>query len=708
MKIRGVEGMSPENIRDEVNRGGRLVIYTYCVSILVMTFKRPTDIRLIKAGHNPAANGLPYVFVSLLFGWWGFPWGPIYTIECIYRNLCGGIDVTGDVLRQILPAGTVATPEVGAKTSNAPAFASAAPPKRFDFKIAAYLLGAVCAVAALGITVYCYQKQHALSVVLASGLDRPYNVTLNGESHTLQPFQTETLELPEGDFVLADAPGGHVVGGEQKFNFSLPFYSHLDTDRVAIINPDRSAILVSAEVPYYSSTSRPPADENAVSSFLTSQLTYFVSKPDFVFVTPDQNISMPSGTTRLVKTRLDIIRKPNLPSILETLTEKSGYPAMRDYLMQLARHRTDESLLSAALQALKPEDQKTFFKLHLGDRPVLVDWHRYYQSQMETIQPDHDLTAEYRAYLQADPGSGALTYLLAREIDDPVEQGRMWHAALAATPPCFYAYGAIGFDALSEGRFAEADAAYQSSFQNGISTLSLDHFRRRALFALGKYREILTELAAARKAAPHDMSLVEEEIQVTYALAHDKSSAVKIKDSYLAVYKASKPAEKDLADADAFLQSGIAYLEGDLPAYTGLMSRFDFPFYRFRAAFTAGSLKDAAKVVSESDADGELLLYLLAHRTGDVAAADLHFKAAHKAMKNKDRDFRQIAGLLDTGKPDASTICSLHINIESKRILLTALGVKWPADRETYFGLAKKLNFNTDFPHQFLRSILTP
>jgi hypothetical protein len=31
-----------------------------------------------------------YTLTSLLFGWWGFPWGLIYTPQAIYRNLCGG------------------------------------------------------------------------------------------------------------------------------------------------------------------------------------------------------------------------------------------------------------------------------------------------------------------------------------------------------------------------------------------------------------------------------------------------------------------------------------------------------------------------------------------------------------------------------------------------------------------------------------------
>lgn len=704
MKIQGVEGMSPENIRDEVNRGGRLVVYTYCISILIMTFKRSSDIRLIKAGHSPAGASWPYILASLLLGWWGIPWGPIYTVESIYRNLCGGIDVTDDLLREILPTQKVT--QAGATPPPSPV-SPAAPVRRLDLRVAGLMLGAVCAIVAAGLTIYCYQKQQTLTVVLTSGLAQPYTITLNGEAHTLQPYGNEVLKMPEGDFVLADAPGGTVVGGEQRFTFALPFFDHLHSEHVAIINPDRAAILVNSEVPYYKDGALPPKDEPPVYSLLASQLVYFIPKPDFVMAPADARISMPSGTTRLTKTRLESLRDPDLNSIMGTMVEKAGYPVARDHLMRQARHRTDETLLRAAVQTLKPEDIRPFFKVHLSDRPVLVEWHRYYQHQMEIHHPDHDLAAEYRAYLQAEPGNGALIYLFGRQIDDPGEQTRLWHAALAAREPCPYAYSAMGFDALSEGRFAEAATHYEASLKAGITSMALIHYRRQVYYALGRTAELLPELAEARKKAPYDLELAEEEIRATYAIDSDKAAAIRRKDAYLTALKSTNPADNFVADAEAYLQAGIAYVSGDLPAYAKLVSRFDSPFYRFRAALCTGKLEDAAKATQPADINGGLLLYLLAQRKGDQDAADRHFKAAHDAMKKSNHESRQAAAQLDSDKPDATVICGLRMDIESKRILLTALGIRRPADQGVYFGLARKLNYNPEFPHQFLRSILT-
>ena len=45
-----------------------------------------------------AAKGLPYTLISLLAGWWGIPWGPIWTVMTVVQNFAGGKDLTPAVL----------------------------------------------------------------------------------------------------------------------------------------------------------------------------------------------------------------------------------------------------------------------------------------------------------------------------------------------------------------------------------------------------------------------------------------------------------------------------------------------------------------------------------------------------------------------------------------------------------------------------------
>ncbi len=100
MKIQGAEGLTYEQIQQEVERGGKFVIYQYCFSVLVMTFRRSTDIYFIRSGENAVSKGMQWTLISLVAGWWGFPWGLIYTPMVLFQNLKGGKDVTPQMLGQ--------------------------------------------------------------------------------------------------------------------------------------------------------------------------------------------------------------------------------------------------------------------------------------------------------------------------------------------------------------------------------------------------------------------------------------------------------------------------------------------------------------------------------------------------------------------------------------------------------------------------------
>ncbi|HEV2117860.1 MAG TPA: hypothetical protein VGR48_17630, partial [Terriglobales bacterium] len=63
--------------------------YQACISFLVVTtrFRSP---RVVVGSDKSQGTAIIYTVISALFGWWGFPWGFIYTPQAIYRNLSGG------------------------------------------------------------------------------------------------------------------------------------------------------------------------------------------------------------------------------------------------------------------------------------------------------------------------------------------------------------------------------------------------------------------------------------------------------------------------------------------------------------------------------------------------------------------------------------------------------------------------------------------
>lgn len=89
--------MPKEQIRSALQAGGRCILFHYCVSCVFWSFKMTSPMKVIKPEELDAFSGIKYSLLSLLLGWWGVPWGPIWTISTVIKNVHGGTDVTEEV-----------------------------------------------------------------------------------------------------------------------------------------------------------------------------------------------------------------------------------------------------------------------------------------------------------------------------------------------------------------------------------------------------------------------------------------------------------------------------------------------------------------------------------------------------------------------------------------------------------------------------------
>ncbi len=106
MEIKGVEDMTFEQLYNDIENGGKFVIYTYVISVIVMTFRRSSNtIYYVKSTENPIKYGWSYLLKTLFLGWWGIPFGPIFTIGSIFTAFIGK-NITDEVL-QILTRNTM-------------------------------------------------------------------------------------------------------------------------------------------------------------------------------------------------------------------------------------------------------------------------------------------------------------------------------------------------------------------------------------------------------------------------------------------------------------------------------------------------------------------------------------------------------------------------------------------------------------------------
>lgn len=68
----------------------QVVQYQSCMSFIVITYENPTAYIPESSPQRIGINLLATV-ITLLIGWWGFPWGPVYSVRSLYRNARGGV-----------------------------------------------------------------------------------------------------------------------------------------------------------------------------------------------------------------------------------------------------------------------------------------------------------------------------------------------------------------------------------------------------------------------------------------------------------------------------------------------------------------------------------------------------------------------------------------------------------------------------------------
>ncbi|MEJ6951234.1 hypothetical protein, partial [Natronospora cellulosivora (SeqCode)] len=70
-----------------------LVSYQGALSFIIISAKINSRYFIKNSQDSLLINSL-YSLLTLFLGWWGFPWGPIYTLESLKNNLKGGEKIT--------------------------------------------------------------------------------------------------------------------------------------------------------------------------------------------------------------------------------------------------------------------------------------------------------------------------------------------------------------------------------------------------------------------------------------------------------------------------------------------------------------------------------------------------------------------------------------------------------------------------------------
>ncbi len=118
--------MSTEAINSALERGARFVVFDQVVSALILSFRRHSPIFFVTSEQDVKRYRRRYLWITALFGWWGFPFGLIWTPMSLARTLRGGVDMTHAVVHAAWA--DAGAPTAPAHTATAPLADLTAPP----------------------------------------------------------------------------------------------------------------------------------------------------------------------------------------------------------------------------------------------------------------------------------------------------------------------------------------------------------------------------------------------------------------------------------------------------------------------------------------------------------------------------------------------------------------------------------------------------
>jgi tetratricopeptide (TPR) repeat protein len=359
------------------------------------------------------------------------------------------------------------------------------------------------------------------------------------------------------------------------------------------------------------------------------------------------------------------------------------------------------------LGRLRPSEALEFVRPRLADRPVLIEWHRWYQHFMDKEHPERDLRPEYQQLVVETKGHPDALYLLAR-LQEVGEAETLLRQAAGATPPSVPALHTLGFRALAEARFADAVGWLQKAVQ-----LSPDHPAIRAdyesaLLAAGRYDQLLEDLSAPPGPTGQNFAVLIGRVRA-YAAKGDKAAAQATIEE--AVQSVQGPeSERFRTIMRAAMEMVLCCQDHDVDGY--LKRAAQMPDAQpFEQALLQGKLHEAAGAVDPTKDEQAVtqyaLLYLAALKAGDPKLAQEQWQLLLPCLKRVDRYSRQLAAMLARNQPlNLNLIRRLPIRARDKRVLLAVVAQNDPDYAQELLALARSLNFYLDGTSLCLRQLL--
>ena len=587
--------------------------------------------------------------------------------------------------------------------------------RSFNRARAAKVWGGIAAAGFVGYLLVAWLWGVFHTVYLVDGVDKPYDVRIDGRKYMLVPGQPTQVRLSEGRHKLQIVDPALPVPDET-IDVRTDFWGRPFAGHAIVVNPDRAAVVVRRVVEYHA---RQPTDMGnndtvPVQELHAGQQLYVFDGVDYPFTDPPQSITTDQHATHST-TKVTVFAVPatgveaavGLVGSTDEIYDRGAAVAAA-----VAGHLRFDPAGPAALvylgwasEKLTPAEFADLLRPGLSARPLLLDWHRAYQQAAEVAGRIDAVRVEYDRKLAADPTDVDLAYLDSRVQTDPDKALDLLRRATAGPTPSAYAVGSLGATAIEAGDFAAAvdpltrAAAMTAASAAGSSFATL---RDQALMYAGRTAEAI-RLAEPAETDPLVAMVAYRTGIAAAALGHDRPAADAVCRRFQTRLGPKAQSDPSLAE----LQATADYAFGDPGPLARVALQQPGGSDRFVGHLLDGDPDAAARDLGSHATAVEYLELYLAAADRNPSVAGTALTSAVAALNKGDYDDRQYAAALSgTDAVPIDTLLRVREAVEEKRLLLTALGRRRPEVREACFALARKIDVDPLFPHLLVRRVL--
>jgi len=570
--------------------------------------------------------------------------------------------------------------------------------------------GAVLAAAAILFGISAWLTEHR-NLYVVNGFSRPIAVAIDGGAPMrLRAAKYENVTLGEGHHTARVTwPDGHT--SEMAFDLATPWWRRLTESPLFVLNPGGAGVILWEEVTY---STHPSATAPYHYRLYTGQPMVALSDINYPFQHAPKEIQIEGGS-QTKRTRVSLLELDDPAGFLAGQTESLPAADLMTFAeAHLENTPEDERLLQAYALAAAHGDQREryrrFLAARLVDRPVRIEWHRYYQQNGLENGDEATLVKQYDALLAAEPQSAVLLYLRGRLCARRSEAMAYDERALAADPTLAYAWYGKAYHLRAVGDYAAARAAMAEACRLKPDDVAMAEMWFQDRLALGEYEALLTEVRATQAKTPLDWNLYARQMTLCEAM-NQPEAAQQAFDDYAAHLR--REFKKGAETSVRLARIKMLYATNRYDELVQEAQAIPGPQIIFETLFLAhlvhGNLDEASRMTDPMTPGNEwaaLWVSLGWCLKGDRAQAETWRKRAQQQLAGGNSDDRAAAELLGSATaPSMEAVDDLSGEPLWRAAVLLALADQHPEIREALLAEVRQICSTPIVPQQFLRQV---